>query len=295
MRSRREFLATVAAGVGAAALRPKAAWAARGDIQSRLPGIVGLQLWSVRNYGAKDVPGTLAQVRGMGFKDVESAGLWGKTAAEFRAALDKAGLRCQSSHMGFDRLRDDAPGAMGEAKVLGATEVICAWIPHEKEFTPADVAKAADVFNRAGKAAREAGLTFAYHCHGYENVPSPEGTLFDTLAKALDPALVGFQIDCFHAFHGGMDPAKLITRYGSRVRSLHLKDMKKGSPVEPGAGTAPPEFDVPVGTGQIDWTSVLKAAVVAGARRFYVEDESTDPMGHIPQSVAFLEGLQNIA
>ena len=76
------------------------------------------------------------------------------------------------------------------------------------------------------------------------------------------------------------------------MRSLHLKDIKKGFPRETGKGTATPDADVPVGTGQIDWPAVLRAAMKAGATEYYVEDESTDPLTHIPQSVAYLQGLK---
>lgn len=293
MRSRRDFLTTVAAGLGASVLRPNWSLAAdRPQIKTALGGALGLQLWSLREYLPKDVPATLAKVHAMGFRNVESAGLWGKTAPELRAALDKAELRCPSAHLGFDRLGKDAAGALAEAKVLGATDVGCAWIPHDKGFTREVALAAAKTFNTFGKAARDAGLHFSYHCHGYEMVPSPEGTLFDTLAGASDPALVFFQIDTFHAYHGGADPAALIVKYKDRVRSLHLKDQKKGFPVEVGKGTAPAEADVPVGTGQIDFPAVLRAARKAGVSQYYVEDESTDPLTHIPQSIAFLEGFK---
>ena len=117
-----------------------------------------------------------------------------------RAALDAAGLRCRSAHIGYDRLRDDLPGAFAEAKGLGAAWVVCPWIPHEKVFTRDDALKAAEVFNKFGDSRVEReGLRFAYHCHGYEFVPSPEGTLFETLAGATDPARVTFQVDVFHA------------------------------------------------------------------------------------------------
>jgi hypothetical protein len=47
-----------------------------------------------------------------------------------------------------------------------------------------------------------------------------------------------------------------------------------------------------VGTGQIDYPTVLRAAMKAGASRYYVEDESKDPLTNIPKSVAYLEGLK---
>jgi sugar phosphate isomerase/epimerase len=294
MRSRRDFLMTsMAAGLGASALRPGALFAAaRGEIKTTLNGPVGLQLWSLREQLKTDVPGTLAKVHAMGFRRVEGAGLWGQKVEDLKAALQKAGLSCPSAHMGMERLRDDLAGALKEAKALGATDVVCPWIPHEKTFTREDALKAAESFNRFGKAASEQGMSFGYHCHGYDMAPDTEGTLFDTLAKNSDAKLVHFQIDTFHAYHGGGNPTELITRYKDRVRSLHLKDMKKGLPVETGKGTAPPEFDVPVGSGQIDFPTLLKAAAKAGVSAYYVEDESTDPLSHIPQSVAYLEGVK---
>ena len=66
MSSRREFLTTMAAGLGA----PRSARLQAADgktIKSPLNGPIGLQLWSLREYLPKDLSGTLAKVRAMGF------------------------------------------------------------------------------------------------------------------------------------------------------------------------------------------------------------------------------------
>jgi sugar phosphate isomerase/epimerase len=121
---------------------------------------------------------------------------------------------------------------------------------------------------------------------------SPEGNLFDTLAQNTDPRRVMFQIDVFHALYGGTDPAALIKRYAGRVASLHLKDLKKGAAITRGAAVGTPDVDVPIGTGQVDWPAVLREAVSAGASLYYVEDESADPLGHIPQSLEYLRTVK---
>jgi sugar phosphate isomerase/epimerase len=291
MWSRRQFLSTVAAGFAVPA--GARAWLEQQEeIKTVLNGPVGLQMWSLREYLPKDMAGALARVRAMGFREVEGAGLWKHTVGELRAALDSAGLRCQSAHMGFERLRDDAAGAFAEARALGASWVVCPWIPHDKEFTRDDALKSAEAFNKFAAAAEATGLRFAYHCHGYEMLPSPEGTRFDTLAQNTDPKRVLFQVDVFHTLHGGADPVALINRYGGRVTSLHLKDLKKGVAITNGTGTATPDVDVPLGTGQVDWPVVLRAAMKAGASLYYVEDESADPYGHIPQSLRYLRSLK---
>ena len=290
MRSRREFLAALGA-LGASSLAPAWRRVDRDEITSALGGPIGLQLWSLRDYLPKDLPGTLARIRAMGFREVEGAGLWGRSAPDLRAALDAAGLRCRSAHMDFGRLKDHPDGACAEARTLGASWVVCPWIDHEGAFSREVALASAEAFNRIGKAAADAGLRFAYHCHGYEFVPSADGTLFDTLAGATDTAHVAFQIDVFHAYYGGADPTALIATYAPRVRSLHLKDLKKGVTVTPGTAVAPPEVDVPVGSGQIDTRAVLAAARKARVAMYYIEDESNDPLTHIPQSVSYLEGV----
>jgi sugar phosphate isomerase/epimerase len=291
MWSRRHFLSTVAAGLAVpAGVR---AWPEpQDDIKTVLNAPIGLQMWSLREYLPKDLAGTLAKIRAMGFREVEGAGLWKHTVGQLRSALDSAGLRCQSAHVQFERLRDDAPGAFAEAKALGASWVVCPWIAHEKEFTREDALKSAEVFNKAATAAEAGGLRFAYHCHGYEMLPAPEGTRFDTLARNTDPAKVMFQVDVFHALHGGGNPVDLIARYAARVTSLHLKDLKKGVAIKAGTGTATPADDVPLGTGQVDWPAVLRAAMKAKISFYYLEDESADPLTHIPQSLEYLKNLK---
>ena len=292
MRSRRDFLSSIAVGMAAfPSLRSAAALAAG---KSALGGPIGLQLWSVRESLKKDVPGTLARVRAMGIQEVETAGTWGQTVEEHRAALDKAGLRCRAAHMPYERLSTDMAAVLKDAKTLGASWVVCAWIPHDraKPFAREDALKAGETFNKAGQAAKGEGLRFAYHCHGYEFIPSPEGTLFDTFLGATDKALVNIEVVVFWAKAGGADPAKLISSLKGRVPFLHVKDMRKGLTFPAGTSGAPDETNVVVGTGQIDWPVVLRAAAKSGTEAYFIEDESPDPFGQIPQSLRYLEGLK---
>ena len=79
-----------------------------GDFQ----GPLGLQLWSVRQAMGEDPVGTLARVRGMGFREVELAGTYGMTPARFRQVLDSLGLDVTSMHVAYERFRDDLPEAL---------------------------------------------------------------------------------------------------------------------------------------------------------------------------------------
>src|SRR5579863_10193980 len=60
---------------------------------------IGLQLYSVRNLLPKNFDGTLKQLGAAGYREVEAAGYFDKTAADFRHAMDQAGLHCISTHL----------------------------------------------------------------------------------------------------------------------------------------------------------------------------------------------------
>ena len=293
MTSRREFLITTAAGLGAAALRPAFAAELPPVVKTVLRAPVGLQLYSLRDAFKKDgVPATLAVVRSLGIREVESAGLYNMPVAQVKAAFDKADLVCRASHMGMERLRDDMAGAFAEARGLGASWVVCPWIAHEKPFTKDHALKAADLFNKVAKAAQGEGLKFAYHCHGYEFAPEGNGTLFDVIAQASDPALVQFEVDVFWAKAGGVDPAALIKSLKGRVPFLHVKDMKKGLTFDRGASGAPADSDVALGTGQIDWPAVFRASEQGAPVAYYIEDESSNPVPQIRETLKYLSALK---
>ncbi|HEX6069093.1 MAG TPA: sugar phosphate isomerase/epimerase [Longimicrobiaceae bacterium] len=252
-------------------------------------GPLGLQLWSVRERMEQDVPGTLAWVRQQGFTEVELAGTQGMTPQQFRQELDRAGLRATAMHVGYERMRDSLDAALAEAETLGARNIGVAWIPHEGSYTPEMARATAADFDRWGQAARERGLRFFYHTHGYEFEPAADGTIpFDVLVQETDPENVTFEMDVFWIAHPGQDPAALLRKHPDRWKLMHIKDMAQGT-VGDFSGGASPEANVPVGTGQIDYRAVLAAADEVGVEQYYIEDESTDPVANIPRSIEYLK------
>ena len=96
---RRSVLAGLA-GMGAAMTGIANANAAGGKLFFQRHGLpIGLQLYTLGSDAAKDLDGTLAQVAKIGYRNIELAGLLGKTAPEMKAAMDRAGLTCTSAHI----------------------------------------------------------------------------------------------------------------------------------------------------------------------------------------------------
>lgn len=255
-------------------------------------GPLGLQLYSLRDEFKKDVPATLAKVQGFGFRTVELAGTYGKSADEFNALLATNGLKAVAGHFGFERFRDDPEGVAKEAKALGLEWAGTAWVPHKGEVTEEWAKETAKVFNHAGEVLAKHGIKFYYHNHGYEFVKQPEGTLFDLLVKETKPGLVYFEMDVMWAVFPGQDPTKLMEKHAGRWALMHVKDLKKGVPTGSLAGGTDTKNDVVVGTGQTDWASLLRASQKAGVKHYFIEDESPTVLEQIPQSLKYLENLK---
>jgi sugar phosphate isomerase/epimerase len=253
------------------------------------PGIVS---YTYRKYFEKDLPSTLDIVQSNGITDIEFSNLFGKTAAELRKMLDEKGLRCSSFGVSYDDLVNKTAEVAENARALGAEFVRVAGIPHKGVLTPEEAQKAIDDFNRVGKLLKEKyGLRFIYHNHGFEFQPYGDGTLYDMIVKKTDPRYVNFELDILWAAYPGQDPAAMLRKYGNRYKTMHLKDLKKGVKGDMSGGGSQ-ENDVALGNGQIDLPAVLKAARKAGVEHYYIEDESSNVMTQVPQSIAYLKGLR---
>lgn len=253
---------------------------------------IGIQAYSLRNYFPKDIPGTLDRIQEMGITVIESES--GKLPPEeYKKLCDARGIKIPSTSGDFSDLEEDPMNVVNTAKALGAKFVMCAWIPHTRgEFSKADADKAVKVFNVAGKVLKENGLTFCYHPHGYEFQPNGDGTLLDYIIENTDPEFVSFEMDVFWIQFGGGDPVSLLKKYGNRWKLMHLKDMKKGISKDLSGGTDV-EYNVVLGTGELDMKNILIEGHKLGIEYYFIEDESNSVLSQVPQSINYLRNLKH--
>lgn len=287
MRSdRRDFLALTGAAL-AAGLLPRALRAESGlpspeswPFPARISKI-GLQLYTVRDLMKSDFEGTVAQVAKIGYKEVEFAGYFGKSAAEVRKILDANGLVSPSSHIAIEDLEKDPNAIFDYARTVGHEWVIVAWLDEDRRNTVAALEKVADEFNAIGEKAKAAGLRFAYHNHNPEFTPIEGQLPYDIFLSRTDPKLVQFEMDLYWIVNGGGDPLKYFAKYPGRFPMVHVKDMTKDRKM------------VDVGQGAIDWKGIFSHAKEAGIEHYFVEhDEPTSPLADIKVSYDYLRGLR---
>ncbi len=252
---------------------------------------LGVEAYTFRKSFPIDVAKTLDTIKAMGFTEIEGGS--NKVSPEvFKKMCNERGISIPATGADYNLLVKSPDSVAYNAKALGATYVMCAWIPHKDGvLTIDDAKKAVQDFNQAGKVLKDNGLTLCYHAHGYEFQPYEDGTLLDYIIKNTNPKYVSFEMDIFWIQFGGGDPVALLKKYGNRWKLMHLKDIRKGTEKNLTGGTGP-ENDVVLGTGEVDIPAILKEAKKIGIKHYFIEDESDKEYEHVPQSIAYLKSLE---
>lgn len=272
---RREVLRALA---GLVACSPRLASAAPRSVLKP----IGLQLYTVRAALETDFDATLQRVALIGYKEVEFAGYFGRSAQQVRAALDRVGLRSPSAHVPLEAIGENWQSYLADAGTLGQSYLVVASVGRVADLD--GYQRIAERFNRAGEIAAKSGVRLAYHNHDSEFTPLQGKIPYDVLLEQTDPRYVWFEIDLYWLFRGGRDVFAYFDRWPGRVRMLHLKD----------ADGSPAHRITEVGAGILDWKRILAHARQAGVEHYFVEqDDASDPFSSIRSSYRYLIGLRS--
>jgi sugar phosphate isomerase/epimerase len=227
---------------------------------------ISVQLWTFAEYigfgtDAATIARTeevLRRLRAMGYRNVEPFTLSGLTAAQYRALLDRYGLKARSRHVDVGRPESPAniEQIIADNRTLGVKFFGSGSTPIFPEVytTEAQWVAYARYLNELGARARQAGQRLMVHNHDIEFERTFGGrTVFDIIAANTDPKNVIFQLDIYWATNGGGldNPIDVLRRYGHRVKLFHVKDMA--------AGPFPGRIEI-VGRGVIDFPRIFAAA-----------------------------------
>jgi sugar phosphate isomerase/epimerase len=277
--SRRNFVRTSALATLGTMLLPGSALAAR-----KKKGIVGLQLYSVRDEMSKDPLGTLKQVSKMGYKYVEHANyinrkFYGFTAPEFKKVLDDLGLKMVSGHtvMGrehWDDTKKDFSDSwkltVEDAGVLQQKYVVSPSMDNSMRKTYDDFMRYMDVFNKCGELCKKQGMKFGYHNHDFEfSEKLNDVKLFDIMMKSMNPELVVVQLDIGNLYNGGAVALDVVKQYPGRFENVHVKDEIKAT-----SGGEKYESTI-IGEGIVNAKEVVDLATkIGGTTCYIIEQES---------------------
>ena len=280
LSSRRDFVKT--SGVLAAA-----ACAGVGKlVADPLPMPLGLQLYSVRELLPKDFDGTLHQLAAAGYKDVEAAGYFNKTAPEWKQAMDQAGLRCVSTHHPLQMLKKNEDELIEYGKKIGLQYMVCSSPMHRDPagkgaMTLDDWNWVSDEFNRIGAKVKSAGMQFGYHNHMGEFEKENGVVFYDQLLKRTEPKLVIMEMDCGWVTAAGRSPLEYLKTVSHRIQLLHVKCMSRGNDGN--------YHSVVMGRGIPDYHPIF--AMASSLKHYFVEQEEfkSDPMMELGLDAAFMK------
>jgi sugar phosphate isomerase/epimerase len=275
--SRRSFLHQSALGLAGAMLGLSSAQS-RAAAGAKIP--VGLQLYSVREQCAKDLPGVLAAVAKIGYKGVEFAGYHGRKAKELRKMLDDNGLVACGTHTPYETI---LPAKLKETiqfnRTIGNKFLIVPWMEAKSK---AEWLEKAKLFNQVADEVEPAGQFVGYHAHAHDFQKFEGVSAWDLFFGNTKPSVI-MQLDTSNCRDGGADPLEVLKKYPGRARSLHIK----------ASGGGP---DAVIGEDKIDWPAVFEFCETKGKTEWYVlEHESgKDPLEAVKRSYEALKKMGKV-
>ena len=224
---------------------------------------VELQLWTVREECKKDFPGTIAKVAKMGYKGVEFAGFYERSAKDVRKMLDDNGLLCFGTHTAYDLLSNEKLAATMEFnRTIGNKFVIVPWLDRKELKTKADWLAKAKTFNEFADKTRAEGVHIGYHAHqgDFELIDgeTPWDILFGNTSKEII-----MQLDTGNAMQGKADPVAILKKYPGRSLTVHLKEFSATNK------------KAIIGEGDVKWKDIFEVCESTGGTQYYILEEES--------------------
>lgn len=189
----------------------------------------------------------------------------------------RKGMPVESLADNFDKIVDDA-------KRLDTSLLRIGMLPFGAMKSLDSVVEFAKQANGYAERLQEQGISLYYHNHHIEFAKFDGKYMLDIIAEN-SPAM-GMEIDVHWVQRGGLDPVRTLQKYAGKTAMVHLKDYRIGQMpatafelLERGDFPAfMAEFKnvvqfAEVGEGNLDFPSIVPAAVASGAQYLLVEQD----------------------
>ena len=244
-----------------------------------------LQLYTVRDFLEKDFEGTIKQVKEIGYKYVELAGMCGVQPEKLKSVLDANSLTVLSAHVPYNELSENTDKTIKLYKSVGCRFIAIPWISGEIFQNTNSLDNFTAEVKKIGEICGENDVTLLYHNHDFEFCKLPNGAYgLDYFYEHVPPGMLQTQIDTCWVKVAGLDPAAYIRKYAGRCPVVHLKDFYIEGVAEGMYELVGQENDGqkektgvfefrPVGHGLQDFPSIYTASRESGAEWAVVEQD----------------------
>jgi sugar phosphate isomerase/epimerase len=260
--SRRQALAIM----GAIAVAPAGAFAAEDKPAAK--GGYALQLYTMREPAKDDLARTLKKCREMGWEYVQWSGMPDLPAEKIKEALDTAGLKAISAHVGFEAFEQDYAKAVAFWKTVGVSALGPGGMMSDARDNLQAWLNGAKRLDAVAAKLKDDGIRLTFHNHNmeFEKFPGDPRAKLDILFESTK--LLNMELDLAWVQVGGADPAAYLRKYKGRDPLIHVKDYssKKGRNVK----------FAPLGKGVLDWPAIFAAAKDAGVEWYTYEQDNCE-------------------
>ena len=248
--------------------------------------ILGAQLYTLREYTKtlKDFEHTLSRVAEIGYKTVQVSTTCDYEAEWLKEKLTENGLICVVTHYKPDKIKNEPAQTAAFHKAFGCKNIGIGSFPGGLK-EDGDYKRFVGDYLPSAKRIAALGSRLMFHNHAAEFARSGNGRLYiERMAEDFSAEELGFILDTYWVQYAGGDPAKWIKKLTGRVQCVHLKDMEYTDK----------QRYAPVGSGNMNFESILTACEQAGSEYILVEqDECYDknPFECLKSSYDYLKSL----
>jgi sugar phosphate isomerase/epimerase len=225
---------------------------------------------------------TLADI---GFDAVEPFGAaYAADPEGFRAKCNALGLSIPTCHIPLADLDGARDKTIEIAKVLGLETVIVPAVPQDQRTQDVAGWKAlGEKLARHAEALGKAGLKLAWHNHAFEYVTLADGSR--PIEHLLASPRVLWEADVGWIVRAKADIAAELGKFPGKLAAFHVKDLAP-------AGVTVDDGWTDLGSGTIDWKTLLPAIAKSGANLLVFEhDNPSDWWKFAENSYRFMAGL----
>ena len=274
---RREFIQLAALGAAGASLGLSGC-ATSGMCKKKIP--LSVQLYSVRNECKADFPGTIETVAKIGYRGVEFAGYWGRSAKEVRKMLDDNGIVASGTHTASELVQADKLKETIEFnQIIGNKFII---VPDMTGKTRQEWLDKSKYFNDLADQLKPLGLYIGYHSHFHDFHPVEGEAPWDIFGENTKPEVI-LQLDTSNCVDGGADPVTELKKFPGRTRAIHIKPSGGGP-------------EAVIGEDKINWPAVFEICETTGGTQWYVveHESSKQPIEAVRRTYAALKQLGKV-
>lgn len=231
---------------------------------------LGVQIFTVRDFltTEDDVKRSFEKLAKIGYKEIQTAGLYDFTTPEFIAETAKNnGLEIVGTHVPMQQIEENIDKMIDMHKIYGTTNMGIGSMPgiFAAELTMEDVESFIGRFNACASKLADHGMKLTYHNHHYEFMKLDGKFIMDYFIENFDKDNISFVLDTYWLQCGGVSILEYMNKCAGRVDILHLKDYKVRHKQE--------QIYTEIGNGNINFADVIETAEKIGVKHYVVEED----------------------